>query len=331
MNSDFICLESSEIKALLTPIGASLRSLFVKDQRGNWRDVVLGYETQEEYKTNPGSLGAVVGRYASRIGNARFELCGTTYTLDKNDGRNCLHSGFNRYETRVFHLVSKTHNKAVFQLKSPHGDQGFPGNAIIRVSYTIIDDCSLRIDYYAEADRETVFNLTNHSYFQLDGHGAGDIKGHSLILDSSEYIVFDEEGIPTGELRKVEDSIYDFRKARSLDHDYDNCFVLNNEKDKKWTEEGPENWNKPCAILSSKDGSIVMEVFTNSPIMVLYTGQYLNVKGGKDGANYGPGQGICLETEGYPDAMNQPGFPLEIYGPSNNFSSYTILRFSRKR
>ena len=315
-DGQFICLRNEKIEVLLTAIGASVRSLFVKDRNGRWRDIVLGYESEEDYLTNPASLGAVVGRYAGRVSGAGFKLSGKTYELDKNEGENCLHSGFDRYETRRFRVSSQTEKSVSFELESPDGDQGFPGNALIRVTYSLTDDAGLRIEYYAKSDTETVFNLTNHSYFQLNGHDAGDISGHTIRMDADEYIELDKDAIPTGRIHPVDDSKFDLRTPRQLSESYDDCLVLKSGRAKD-----------SSAQRSGDESGIQMDVYTDRPAIVLYTAEYLDEDRGKGGARYSKRCAVCLECEGYPNAMNRPEFPSEIYDSERAFKSMTELHF----
>ncbi len=318
MREDFLSIrKGDEIEALLTPIGASVRSLYVRDRKGARRDVVLGYETAEEYRSNPASLGAVVGRYAGRIGGASFSLGGRAYALDRNEGENCLHSGFNRYETREFSLLEKTDSMALFELPSADGDQGFPGEARIRVRYEVESGPALRVSYEATTDRETVFNLTNHSYFNLNGHASGSVRDHELLVRADTFIVLDEAGIPTGEIRPVDGTPLDLREAGRLDSAYDNALIL---------QERPGD--RPIASLRSEESGIQMDVYTDRPVVILYTAEYLSVESAKEGAGYQKGHAVCLETEAFPDAMNQCSFPLEVFDPQRPFLSSTRFCFS---
>ena len=315
--SDFIRIRNSGAEVLITPVGASVRSLFVKDREGRYRDIVLGYETEEEYFRNPAALGAVVGRYAGRISKASFSLSGENYTLDKNEGENCLHSGFSRYETRRFTVAEAQESSVRFELESPDGDQGFPGNARISVRYTL-KGSGLCVEYRAETDRDTVFNLTNHSYFNLSGHASGPVDRHHIQVAADRYIELDGEDLPTGITPAVEGTNLDLRGGKQLTGSYDHAFVL--------SERAAD---LPCARLYSEESGIGMDVFTDRPALIVYTAEYLQIPSAKDGAAYGRKHAVCFETENYPDAMNHPAFPQEIYTRNRPFTACTEYRFYR--
>jgi aldose 1-epimerase len=328
-------LENSKgMKLVLTDMGAAIVRLFVPDRAGAFRDVVLGYEDYEAYASNRSAHGATVGRCANRIGGACFTLNGVTYHLDKNEGENILHGGFDSYYKRLWRADAREAAGSVaFSLHSPDGDQGMPGAAEIAVTYSLGEDNSVSIRYHAAADKDTVFNLTNHSYFNLDGHGAGPIGRQYLWLDCDTFTPIDREFIPTGEIRSVKGAALDFTTAKPWGRDadgddeqiaagggYDHNFIINR------PEPDPE---KPFAKAWSEQSGIEMQVFTDLPGVQAYGGNMMgNDTGGKDGVKYQRRGGFCLETQYYPDAPNKPGFPSDIFPAGKPFSSATVYKFS---
>lgn len=200
----------------VTDIGTALRSVLVPDKDGNLCDVILGYQMPEEYAEKNEFFGAIVGRNANRIGGACLEISGGNYPLGKNDNGNNLHSGPDFYHTRMWQVKAIADNSITFALHSPDGDQGYPGNADIEVTYTLGEDNALRIDYQAVSDEDTIFNLTNHSHFNLNGHASGDVLEHQMWIDADAFTTTDEELIPTGEIRSVEGTPMDFRTKKEL-------------------------------------------------------------------------------------------------------------------
>lgn len=303
--------------------GAALRRLMIPDDSGVLTDVCLGYDSLSEYEENAGNLGAVVGRVANRIGNAAFTLDGLEYRLAKNVGENHLHGGLVGFDKRVW-SAELCGDALIFHLCSPDGEEGYPGELQVSVKY-YWRGRALVIEYSAETDKPTILNLTNHSYFNLDG--GGDIRSHKLQIAASSYTETRAEHIPTGAFLPVEGTVFDFRQPRTLaeglDSDdeyihraagYDLNFVL----------EG-EGLREAARLQGAKSG-ISMTVYTDQPGVQLYTANYLNAKG-KDGAVYTPYCALCLETQHFPDAMAQPHFPSTVLRPGKRFTSTTIFEF----
>lgn len=320
-------ISCGKLTATVTDFGAHLVSLFVPDSKGNPEDVVLGFDDAESYRTgNSGYLGAIVGRNANRVAGASFLLNDTRVRLDANEGRNSLHSGPNGFHLRMWSVVRHTENAITLQLVSPKGDQGFPGNAVIRVTYSLKADRSLHIAYDAVADQDTVFNLTNHSYFNLAGHQNTDAAIHQeLIIPGRWFNPDDAANIPTGELRKVVGTPFDFREgkpiSRDIGEDYE-CLKLQGGYDHNF-----EVFCNPCAILRDPASGRSMAVHTDCPGIQFYAGNFLN-ETGKGGVQYGKRTGIALETQFYPDSVNHPEWPRPFTKAGSHYKSETVYKFS---
>lgn len=314
-----------QLKAEISDYGGLLVRLWVPDQEGKVEDVVLGYDNAADYAASTVYLGATVGRNANRIGKARFQLGEKTYTLEKNDNGNNLHSG-DSYCFRMWTLEKHTEDTLVLSLVSPNGDQGFPGTARIRLTYALEHPGTLRIAYDAVCDQDTVFNLTNHSYFNLSGHGNTE-KAMDQVLSMSArvYTVADAESIPTGEMRSVEGTPMDFRTpkpiGRDIDADYE-ALRLQGGYDHNY-----EVFCNPCAILSDPVSGRKMSVVTDCPGVQFYAGNFLTGEAGKDGAVYCRRSGICLETQYYPDAVNNPQWAQPVVKAGEAYHSETKYIF----
>lgn len=318
-------ISCGKLTARLTDCGATLVGLLVPDRDGKDADVVLGFDDASSYCRSDACLGATIGRNANRVKNARFPLNGETISLQPNDHANNLHSGPSGYHTRLWTVLWHRENAICFQLESPHGDQGFPGNARIRVTYTLEAPATLRICYDGICDRDTVFNLTNHSYFNLAGHHHPEkAMAQLLTLPGRFFLPDDEENIPTGELRNVAHTPMDFRLPKPIGRDMDANYQplkLQNGYDHCW-----EVFANPCAILQDVDSGRTMAVSTDLPGIQIYTGNFLNDTG-KDGVYYGARSGVALETQFYPDGVNHPEWPQPFVKAGEKFHSETCYRF----
>ena len=297
--------------AAITNFGGRIVSLWVPDKNGEMRDVVLGFDKLEDYlpENNFSDFGAVIGRYANRLNNGKITVDDRTYQLPQNDGANCLHGGPDGWQYRMFNVESVSDNRLVLSLVSEDGDSGFPGNVCARITYMLTDDNTLNIEYEAVTDSPTVINMTNHSYFNLNGDASTDILNHLLTIDADRYTPISETFIPTGELASVDGTPMDFRQAKTIGrdiaadfeqlhigHGYDHNWVLNTQGDD----------SRPCARLESPVTGIVMEVFTTEPGMQVYTGNFLDSSIiGKDNIAYQQRSAVCLETQKFPDSPNQ--------------------------
>ena len=315
------------LTATVSDYGAHLVSLLVPDRDGMAEDVVLGFDNAESYRTaNGGFLGAIVGRNANRIGGSSFLLGDTRVRLTPNEGPNNLHSGPHNFHTRFWQVTDYTENSITLRLDSPRGDQGFPGNAVIKVTYALEADHSLHIRYDAVADQDTVFNMTNHSYFNLAGHKNVEAAIHQeLTIPGRWFNPDDAANIPTGEKRGVVGTPFDFREpkpiSRDINMDYE-CLKLQGGYDHNF-----EVFCSPCAILRDPGSGRTMSVHTDCPGIQLYAGNFLN-ESGKEGVYYGKRSGIALETQFYPDSVNHPEWPQPFTKAGQRYKSETVYKFS---
>ncbi len=312
--------------ARITDFGATLVSLWVPDKQGNLEDVVLGYDTAGEYQRNSGSFGATVGRNANRIAGAQFSLNGKTYQLAKNNGENNLHSGPDGYGKRLWQVCGHRENAVSFLLHSPDGDQGFPGNADIRVTYSLEAPGALHIVYDALCDRDTVFNLTNHAYFNLAGHKHTERSMEQLLtLPARIYTPSDSASIPLGICQPVEGTPFDFRtpKAVGRDVNMDHPDLIK----QQGYDHNFEVFTNPCAILQDTPSGRVMAVYTDAPGLQLYSGNFLRGMPGKDGALYPHRAGVALETQYYPNSVNEPSWQQPFVKAGTPYRSETVYSF----
>lgn len=311
--------------AEVTDFGAHLVSLMVPDKNGNVADVVLGYDSAEGYANGNCFFGATVGRSANRIKGATFQIGSETIKVPVNENDNNLHSGPDYYHLRMWDVVFHSTEAITLRLISPDGDQGFPGKASIDVTYSLDSNGGLHIEYDAISDKDTVFNLTNHSYFNLAGHEKLNAMDQLLILAGSHFTPDDAVSIPTGELRSVEGTPMDFRTPKpigqDINADYD-ALNLQGGYDHNW--EVPSN---PCATLTDPVSGRSMCVFTDCPGVQFYAGNYITEQAGKGGVTYCKRCGICLETQFYPDSVNHPEWAQPIVKAGVPFHSETVYKF----
>jgi len=320
------------LRARITNYGAIVVSMEVPDRHGKLDDVLLGHDTLDAYITRGGCAAAVIGRYANRIGNAKFTLDGVVYTLAANNGPNHLHGGLVGFDKKLWtpEEVTASENQAWVKLSylSKDGEEGYPGNLRVMVTYTLTNDDELRISYEAETDKKTVVNLTNHAYWNLAGQGNGDVLGHELMINANRFTVVDKGLIPTGITVSVVDTPLDFlsprkigAKIRQLSNGYDHNYVLNR----------AAGAMKLCGIAYEPTSGRVMEISTTEPGVQLYTANHMNGsligKGGKAYVKYAA---FCLETQHYPDSPNKPQFPTTVLEPGRKFVSQTVHKFSTK-
>ena len=315
------------LTATVTDYGAHLVSLLVPDKNGNLADVVLGFDDANGYRTGNGAyLGATVGRNANRIKDSSFVLGDTKIRLTPNEGSNNLHSGADGFHLRMWQVLLCSDHSITLYLRSPKGDQGFPGNADIYVTYSLEPNGALRIRYDGLCDQDTVFNMTNHSYFNLAGHQTGDTAmAQELIIPGRFFNPDDAENIPTGELRNVDGTPMDFRSPKAIGQDINTAYEpleLQGGYDHNW-----EVFCNPCAILRDPDSGREMAVSTNCPGIQFYSGNFLN-ETGKGGTAYGYRQGIALETQFYPNSVNHPEWPQPFVKAGSHYHSETTYKFS---
>ena len=323
------------MEARITNYGGIVVSLLVPDRNGEMGDVVLGYHTLDEYiKDNP-YFGCLVGRFGNRIAGGKFTLDDREYTLAMNDGPNHLHGGLKGFDKVVWEaspLQSEEEPSLELKYVSADGEEHFPGTLSVRVVYTITIDNGLKVDYYATTDRDTIVNLTQHSYFNLAGEGRGGILDHEMRIDADRFTPIDSTLNPTGEVRSVEDTPLDFTTPTRIgdrigqDHEqikfgggYDHNWVLNH----------PEGELAPAACVYEASTGRRMEVLTTEPGIQFYSGNFLDGSNvGKRGEAYERRSGLCLETQHFPDSPNHPGFPTTVLKSGDTYRHTTLYRFS---
>lgn len=321
--------------ASFTDLGGIWLTMVVPDRDGKMADVVLGYDTVQGILTGPGHPGEPVGRNANRIGGAKFTLNGVTYELEKNSGgKHNLHSGPDYYRNRVWDTQVEEEDMGTrisFSLFSPDGDQGYPGNADITVSYTLTPDNSLKLDYHMVSDKDTVANFTNHAYFNLAGHDSGNAMNQKVWIDADAFTVTDRDSIPTGELAPVKGTPMDFTEmkpvARDIEADYEQL---------KWAGGFDHNWalNHPagevslCAKAADEASGRVMEVYTDLPGVQFYTANSMATDMGKGRTAYHKRDGYCFETQYFPDSVNKPEFASAFLKAGEEYKTTTIYKFS---
>jgi len=320
------------MEARITNFGAILVSLKVPDRDGHRADLVLGFDTFDEYYRTRKFYGATVGRFANRIAGGRFTLDGKVYTLPRNNGENTLHGGLRGFNKVVWQERALTANSIQLSYRSKDGEEGFPGNLTAAVKFTLTAANELRIDYSAETDKPTVVNFTNHSFFNLSGQGHGDVMDYVVTIDADRFTPVNSGLIPTGELKSVAWTPFDFRRpmpigARihaadeqlKIGKGYDHNFVLNHK---------PGVLALAARVMDPKSGR-VLTVSTTEPGLQFYTANNLDGSGGGKGGNeYPPYSAVCLETQHFPDSPNQPAFPTTELRPGKEFRSTTVFRFS---
>jgi aldose 1-epimerase len=329
-------LKAGDLTLSLSSFGAAWTSLLVPSHKGGKLDVLLGFSGFDGCLNNATYLGVTVGRFANRIGGGCFTLNGKTYRLEKNDGQNTLHGGRRAFDKTPWESDAYEENGGVyvrFELDSPDGDCGFPGNVKAAVTYGLTKSNEVVAVYEAKADAPTPVNLTNHAYFNLAGEGNGNILSHEVRLDSSSYIEVDDSLIPTGRLLPVRDGAFDFRQRKPIKRDlkseyggsggpaapegYDHCFIVDGDPGKL----------RSCAEVLEPDSGLTMKVFTTQPGVQFYTGNMLTGIPGKAGSVYAKHAGFCLETQHFPDAPNKQDFPSCVFGPDMDYSEKSVFAF----
>ncbi|MGN0377306.1 MAG: aldose epimerase family protein [Suilimivivens sp.] len=328
--SKYYISNSKGLKAGVINYGAILVNLFVPDRNGKAADVVLGYETLEPYFENGSCFGATIGPNANRIGGASFVLDGQKYQLDANDGVNNLHSHADLgYHKRVWDVEEGT-DSVTFSLTDEDGSMGFPGNKKVKVTYAVTEENELKIHYQAESDKNTIINMTNHTYFNLAGHSAGKIYDHKLQLLASAYTPVVAGAIPTGEIASVKGTPFDFLTGKKVGDDIgaDNeQLKLVQGYDHNWVIDGADGTLREFATVSEETSGRVMKCYTDLPGVQFYAGNCIGETVGKDKTVYGPRSGMCLETQYYPDTANKPQFPSAVFGPDRKYDTTTVYKF----
>jgi len=335
--SNLYVLKNSNIVAAITNYGARVVSLLVPDKNGKMTDVVVGFDNVNDYTQGSDTyFGAIVGRYGNRIAKGKFELDGKEYTLPTNNGPNSLHGGDTGFSRKVWDAQQLNDSTLQLTYVSKDGEEGYPGTLTAKVTYTVMGNQGLKIDYHATTDKKTVVNLTNHSYFNLNGEGSGTINNHLMMINADKFTPVDSTLIPTGNLESVANTPLDFRSPTAIGarindtssvqlkygKGYDHNFVINPTND---------SLTKAAEVMGDQSG-IVMDVYTDQPGMQFYGGNFMDgshtIKGGKKD-NYRTA--FCLETQHYPDSPNHPDFPSTTLSPGEVYKTTTIYEFSVKQ
>ena len=319
------------MKVKLTNLGATLVSVLFQDKNETMQDVILGYDTPEEYYANGGHFGAVVGRSGNRIDKARFELNGKRYSLAVNDHENNLHSGTDLFGKRVWDVKEASESSICFALTDEDLQQGYPGRFECTVTYTLTDEDQLRLHYEAVCDQDTVANMTNHVYFNLGGHGSGPVLGHELVLPDHYTPVRDSQAIPTGEIAPVKGTPMDFTVPHTIGERIDSDFeqlVFVGGYDHNYAIQADKGPVIRCAQAYCPATGICLEAFTDLPGVQFYAGNGIHPVKGKGGVTYDRRHGFCLETQYYPNSINQEGFASPILRAGEKYDTTTTYKFS---
>ncbi|MCP2027513.1 aldose 1-epimerase [Flavobacterium sp. HSC-32F16] len=330
-------IENKEIKAAFTNYGGRLIGLWVNDKNGKPTDVVVGMNSAKGFKTSTEPyFGATIGRVGNRIGKGKFTLEGRQYQVPLNNGKNALHGGVKGFQDVVWNAEKTNENTLVFSYVSPDREQGFPGNLSVKVTYTITDDNSVKMEYEATTDKTTIVNLTNHAFFNLNGEGSGTILNHKLQIYANEFTPVDEGLIPSGELKAVKNTPFDFISKHTIGErietkdeqlkfgkGYDHNYVLNGTK---------KNELNHAATISGDKSGITLDIFTQEPGLQFYSGNFMQSKNTfKSGAKDDFRTAFALETQHFPDAPNQPKFAQIILKPGEKYHTVSYYQFSVKK
>lgn len=332
--SCYTLTNNSGMSVKIADLGATLVSIKMQDKYENIKDVILGFDTPEEYYASDTYFGAIIGRSGNRIDKGQFTINGKQYQLDINNFENNLHSGKNGFDERKWTVEKMSDSSITFGLEDKDLEQGYPGNFKVSVTYTLTDENELFLNYEGECDQDTVANMTNHVYFNLAGHDSGSILDQELWLSGKAYTpVRDVQSIPTGEIAPVEGTPFDFTTAKPIGQDidaefdqlqftggYDHNFVLKEDKGAVL---------KFAEAYSAKTG-ICMEAYTDLPGVQFYAGNFIDHLPGKDGVVYEKRQGFCLETQYFPNSINQEGFPTPLLKAGEKYETTTCYKFSVK-
>lgn len=331
----FVLKNKSGMEVCITNFGGRIVSVMVPDKDGVMRDVVLGFDSIGDYVKYPSDFGATIGRYANRINQGKITVDGIEYQLPQNNYGHCLHGGPRGYQYQIFDAHQLSDQALELTYLSRDGEEGFPGNLTCKVTFTLTDDNAIDIRYSAETDRTTVVNMTNHSYFNLDGDPSKSNANYLLAIDADAYTPVDSTFMTTGEIAPVEGTDMDFRTPITVGARIDNDFIqLKNGKgyDHNWVLNTRGDITRPCATLESPQTGIVLDVYTNEPGIQIYAGNFLDgTLTGKKGIVYNHRASVCLETQKYPDTPNKPEWPSALLKPGEKYDSHCIYRFSVKK
>ena len=328
----YILRNKNNMEVCITNFGGRIVSVMVPDKDGQMRDVVLGFDSIQDYISKPSDFGASIGRYANRINQGKFTLDGVEYQLPRNNYGHCLHGGPQGFQYRVYDAVQLNPQELQLTYVAKDGEEGFPGNITCKVLMKLTDDNAIDIQYEAETDKPTIVNMTNHSYFNLDGD-AGSNAEHLLTIDADYYTPVDSTFMTTGEIVPVEDTPMDFRTPMPVGeriNDFDFVQLKNgNGYDHNWVLNAKGDINRRAASLKSQKTGIVLDVYTNEPGVQVYAGNFLDGSlTGKKGITYNQRASVCLETQKYPATPNKPEWPSAVLRPGEKYMSQCIFKFS---
>lgn len=322
-------LENKHVRVGICNYGARITHFIVRNADSEL-DIVLGFNSIDEYVSaeNEFYYGVTVGRFANRIAGATFAINNKTYVVDANNGGNCLHSGPTAFHNKVWDVLEVKNKSISLTVNSPDGECGFPGNLLCTVVFTLTDENELIINYSAKSDADTVINLTNHAYFNLNGEGSGTILNHSFCINADAFVSINQNCIPNGDFSDVTDTPFDFRESKSIMDE----ISLNNQQlkfgngfDHSYAINQTEIVNFAASAKGDQSG-LTLEVYTTQPGMQFYTGNYLNGDVGKSGEPYNARTGFCFETQHHPDSPNQPNFPSTVLKAGEQFKSTTVYK-----
>jgi len=334
----YVLTNKNGVEVAITNFGGTVVSLKVPDRAGKLEDVVLGFDKAGDYETGKSFFGATIGRYGNRIAHGKFTLNGVAYTLAKNNDENHLHGGVRGFSKRMWTAkdVSGAAGQALeLTYLSKDGEEGYPGNLSVKVVFTLTDQNELKITYSATTDKDTVINLTNHSYFNLAGQGNGDILQHQLMIHADRFTPVDATLIPTGELKSVKGTPFDFQTATAI-----GTRIGQDDEQLKFGKGYDHNWVLTgwklgtlalAARLSEPKSGRILEAWTTEPGVQFYSGNFLDgTVHGKEGKVYNFRSGLCLETQHFPDSPNHPTFPSTVLKPGQHYHTTTVYKFSAK-
>ncbi|MEP7286441.1 MAG: aldose epimerase family protein [Chloroflexota bacterium] len=333
---EYTMTNANKIEVKIITYGGTVTSLKVPDRNGNWASIVLGFDKLSDYETMSPYFGAIIGRYGNRIAKGKFTLDGKEYTLAVNNGKNTLHGGKKGFDKQVWDAKPiEGFGSEALELSriSKDGEEGYPGNLTVKVVYTLTDKNELKIDYTATTDKDTVINLTHHSYFNMAGNGSGSIDNQILMINADKYVPIDDGGIPTGDMTPVDGTPFDFRSAKQIGpavrssdpqiingRGIDHSFVLNRTDDKSL---------QMAARLYDPASGRTMDIWATEPGLEVYTGNFLDgTLHGSSGGMYRQGEAICLEPQHFPDSPNQPKFPSTTLKPGDTYTTSTVFKFT---
>lgn len=316
----------------VTNYGVNIVSVIVPDKNGKKDDVVLGYDSIEGYFDNGSCFGSTIGPNANRIANASFMIDGVTYQLAVNDGINNLHSDADLgYHKQLWDAQIKDDNSVIFSLEDKDGNMGFPGNKKVQVTVSLTDENELKLNYHASSDKKTLINMTNHSYFNLAGHHAAPILNHKLCIYGSSYTPVVPGAIPTGEIVPVAGTPFDFKEPHLVGeriNEENEQLKIGQGYDVNWVVDNFDGTIRKVAEVSEETSGRSMEVYSDQPGIQFYAGNCIEPVDGKAGAEYGKRSGLALETQVFPNSINQENFPNAIYGPGKDYETTTIYKFN---